>query len=119
MNSDGELEGDLAETWEVSPDNLTIIAHLDPGAGTNAVSDPAGRPVAVLRKEGGVAELDVRQVDSRVGDLQGASEDVGGLRHEARRGLACGSSPVATATCAASSCTLTADAESAALPFPS
>lgn len=42
-NTDGEIQGDLAETWEVSPDNLTIIAHLDPGAGLPPIAPVNGR----------------------------------------------------------------------------
>ena len=32
QNTDGSVEGDLAASWEVSPDKLTVTAKLDPGA---------------------------------------------------------------------------------------
>jgi ABC-type transport system substrate-binding protein len=42
-NADGTLTGDLAQSWEVSPDGLTITAKLDPGAGTPPVPPVNGR----------------------------------------------------------------------------
>jgi dipeptide transport system substrate-binding protein len=32
-NTKGAIEGDLAESWELSPDKLTLTVKLDPGAG--------------------------------------------------------------------------------------
>ena len=43
QNTDGVVEGDLAESWEVSPDKLTITAKLDPGAGTPPIAPLNGR----------------------------------------------------------------------------
>jgi ABC-type transport system substrate-binding protein len=43
QNTDGSIEGDLAESWEVSPDKLTITAKLDAGAGLPNVPPVNGR----------------------------------------------------------------------------
>lgn len=42
-NTDGTPQGDLVQSWEVSPDKLTITAKLDPGAGTPNVPPLNGR----------------------------------------------------------------------------
>ncbi|HEX5140853.1 MAG TPA: ABC transporter substrate-binding protein [Dehalococcoidia bacterium] len=43
--SDGSIEGDLAETWELSPDKLTLTVKLDQGAGFAPVAPVNGRVV--------------------------------------------------------------------------
>ena len=44
QNSDGSVEGDLAESWELSPDNLTLTIKLYPEAGFAPVDPVNGRP---------------------------------------------------------------------------
>ncbi len=44
-NSDGSIEGDLAESWELSPDNMTMTVKLYPEAGFAPVSPVNGRMV--------------------------------------------------------------------------
>lgn len=44
-NTDGTIIGDLAESWEVSPDNLTITVKLEPEAGFAPVAPLNGRIV--------------------------------------------------------------------------
>jgi peptide/nickel transport system substrate-binding protein len=43
--SDGSIEGDLAESWELSPDRMTLTVKLDPGAGFAPVDPVNGRVV--------------------------------------------------------------------------
>jgi ABC-type transport system substrate-binding protein len=42
-NTDGTPQGDLAESWEMSPDRLTLTLKLDPGAGSAPVAPLNGR----------------------------------------------------------------------------
>lgn len=42
-NSDGSIEGDLAESWELSPDNLTLTIKLYPEAGFPPIPPVEGR----------------------------------------------------------------------------
>jgi ABC-type transport system substrate-binding protein len=42
-NTGGSLEGDFAQSWEVSPDKLTITAKIDPGVGLPPVAPVNGR----------------------------------------------------------------------------
>ena len=44
-NSDGSVEGDLAESYELSPDNMTMTVKLYPEAGFAPVDPVNGRPV--------------------------------------------------------------------------
>ena len=41
--SDGEIEGDFAESWEITPDKLTITAKIDPGVGLPPIPPVNGR----------------------------------------------------------------------------
>jgi ABC-type transport system substrate-binding protein len=43
QNTDGSLEGDFAQSWEISPDKLTITAKVDPGVGLPPVAPVNGR----------------------------------------------------------------------------
>ena len=43
QNTDGEIMGDLAQSWELSPDNLTITIKLEPEAGFSPVDPVNGR----------------------------------------------------------------------------
>jgi peptide/nickel transport system substrate-binding protein len=45
QNSDGSVEGDLAESWELTPDNLTLTIKLYPEAGFAPVDPVNGRTV--------------------------------------------------------------------------
>jgi ABC-type transport system substrate-binding protein len=42
---DGTIEGDLAQSWEMSPDNLTLTVKLEPEAGFAPVAPVNGRKV--------------------------------------------------------------------------
>src|SRR5215213_9283308 len=42
-NTDGTPEGDLFQSWELSPDKLTLTGKLDPGAGTPNIAPLNGR----------------------------------------------------------------------------
>jgi len=42
-NTDGTPEGDLFQSWELSPDKLTLTGKLDPGAGTPNLPPLNGR----------------------------------------------------------------------------
>jgi peptide/nickel transport system substrate-binding protein len=44
-NTSGEFAGDLAQSWELSPDQLTLTVKLDPGAGFAPLPPVNGRPV--------------------------------------------------------------------------
>jgi ABC-type transport system substrate-binding protein len=44
-NTDGEFAGDLAQSWELSPDKTTLTVKLDPGAGFAPLAPVNGRPV--------------------------------------------------------------------------
>jgi peptide/nickel transport system substrate-binding protein len=44
-NTDGTPEGDLASSWELSPDNLTLTMKIDPGAGFAPLPPVNGRRV--------------------------------------------------------------------------
>jgi peptide/nickel transport system substrate-binding protein len=44
-NTEGEIEGDLVESWEISGDNLTITAKLNPEASFAPLAPVNGRPV--------------------------------------------------------------------------
>ena len=48
-NTDGTPEGDLFQSWELSPDKLTLTGKLDPGAG-HAERGAAQRPHLRLRR---------------------------------------------------------------------
>ena len=41
--TDGAPQGDMAESWEISPDKLTLTLKLDPGAATPSVAPVNGR----------------------------------------------------------------------------
>ncbi|HLF77629.1 MAG TPA: ABC transporter substrate-binding protein [Dehalococcoidia bacterium] len=43
QNTDGSVEGDFAQSWEISPDKLTITAKVDPGVGLPPVAPVNGR----------------------------------------------------------------------------
>ncbi len=45
MGPDGTIEGDLAASWEMSPDNLTLTVKLEPEAGFAPVDPVGGRKV--------------------------------------------------------------------------
>src|SRR5690606_19545258 len=45
QGADGTIEGDLALSWEMSPDNLTLTVKLEPEAGFAPVSPVDGRLV--------------------------------------------------------------------------
>jgi ABC-type transport system substrate-binding protein len=42
-NTDGTPQGDLVQSWELSPDKLTLTAKIDPGVGTPPVAPLNGR----------------------------------------------------------------------------
>jgi peptide/nickel transport system substrate-binding protein len=44
-NTSGEIEGDLVESWEVSPDRLTITAKMNPNAHFAPIAPANGREV--------------------------------------------------------------------------
>jgi ABC-type transport system substrate-binding protein len=43
QNTDGTPQGDLFQSWELSPDKLTLTGQIDPGAGTPPVEPLNGR----------------------------------------------------------------------------
>jgi ABC-type transport system substrate-binding protein len=43
--TDGSIEGDLAESWELSEDKLTLTVKLDPGAGLPPIAPVNGRQI--------------------------------------------------------------------------
>jgi ABC-type transport system substrate-binding protein len=43
--SDGSIEGDLAQSYELSPDKLTLTVKLDPGAGLPPIAPVNGRTI--------------------------------------------------------------------------
>jgi ABC-type transport system substrate-binding protein len=45
QSTDGSIEGDAAESWELSPDKLTLTVKLDPGAAFAPVAPLNGRPL--------------------------------------------------------------------------
>ena len=46
-NSDGSLQGDVFESWELSPDRLTLTGRLNNGARYPQIAPVNGRPVDV------------------------------------------------------------------------
>jgi ABC-type transport system substrate-binding protein len=45
QNTDGEIMGDLAQSWELSPDHLTLTIKLEPEAGFSPIEPVNGRIV--------------------------------------------------------------------------
>jgi ABC-type transport system substrate-binding protein len=43
QNTDGSIQGDLAESWELAEDGLTLTVKLDPGAGLPPIAPVNGR----------------------------------------------------------------------------